>query len=206
MALDTYSELQAAIIRWAMRTGDTEFAAEVPTFIELAESRINRTLRVSDMETTTTTTLDDDGAMDLPEDFLELRAFLGSGSPQYSLAPVTPAFAADEYAGAGAGTSYSYAIVGNNLTTFPAGTGDATLTYFAKVPALSDEEPTNWLLTKAPEVYLYGALMESAPYLMDDQRTVGWGTLFQKAIDDLHSQDRGARYSNVRARVRGPTP
>ncbi len=40
MALSTYSDLVAAIPKWAMRTADTEFEAQVPDFITLAEDRI----------------------------------------------------------------------------------------------------------------------------------------------------------------------
>jgi len=60
---------------------------------------------------------------------------------------------------------------------------------------LSDQNTTNWLLTKAPDVYLYGALTHAAPFLMDDQRIPVFAQIYltrtQALIDEsqksLHS-------------------
>jgi hypothetical protein len=50
MALSTYTDLQASVVLWALRTGDSEFTAQVPDFITLAEKRMNRRLRLAEME------------------------------------------------------------------------------------------------------------------------------------------------------------
>ena len=60
MSLATYSDLRAAIATWAMRDGDAGFEAAVPTFISLAESRFNRSLRVREMEAVATLAPDPD--------------------------------------------------------------------------------------------------------------------------------------------------
>jgi hypothetical protein len=45
---------------------------------------------------------------------------------------------------------------------------------------------SNWLLTMAPDAYLYGALMEAAPYLHDDDRIAVWASGVQSALDDIN--------------------
>ena len=41
------------------------------------------------------------------------------------------------------------------------------MVYRQNIPALATNDP-NWLLTLAPDIYLYGALLESAPYIKKD--------------------------------------
>lgn len=59
-----------------------------------------------------------------------------------------------------------YALVGSELQLYPAADQDyaGELTYIARVPALSEASPANWILTDYPDAYLYGALVQSAPY------------------------------------------
>jgi hypothetical protein len=204
MAFDTYPTLQAFIVRTAMRSGDTEFAADVPNFIILCEKRINRTLRIGGMEKTATLTADSSGVITLPDDYLEYRS-LSSGVFGYdALDMVDPDAEVGRYNYGGIGQKFS--ISGNLLQTYPAANGGITLTYFAKVPALSDAAPTNWLLTKAPELYLYGSLLEAAPYMEDDARAAVWKTYYDTAFADLEAEDIGARYASGRVRVRGWRP
>ena len=67
------------------------------------------------------------------------------------------------------------------------------MTYFAKLTKLSNSVTTNWLLTSSPDIYLYGALLQAAPYLQDDARIQTWATLYERALNDLRTaDDRGA--------------
>src|SRR4051812_13171953 len=79
MALGTYSQLQAAIIKWANRDGDTDFAAQVPDFIALNEAELRRRLRRRVLRATVTF---NQAAFPLPADCAELRsARLVTGLP-----------------------------------------------------------------------------------------------------------------------------
>ncbi len=64
----------------------------------------------------------------------------------------------------------------------PDGSYSAILMYYAKVPTLSDSNETNWLLTHYPDIYLYGALLHSAPYLREDERAQTWAALHAAAV------------------------
>lgn len=205
MALDTYANLQTAIITWAWRTDDTAFEAQVPDFITLAHNRIERKLRVADMEDSATITLTS-GSGSLPSDFLQARRVVTEGSPSRVLSVISPDEALQMYPDALAGSANFYTIIGSTIKTYPASSSNLTLSYYAKIPVLSDAEPTNWLLEKAPELYLYGALVEAAPYMQDDQRVMVWGQLYERAFTDLQKTDEAQRWSGAAVRVQGATP
>jgi hypothetical protein len=88
-----------------------------------------------------------------------------------------------------------FGVVGGQFRIVP--TPDATytteLTYYAKLTKLSSSVATNWLLTANPDIYLYGALLQAAPYLQDDARIQTWATLYERALNDSQTaDDRGA--------------
>lgn len=206
MALDTYANLQTAIIAWAMRAGDQGFTAQVPDFITLCEARCNRIIRVREMETTATLTLDADGTASLPADYIAFRDVTALGyAPPRSLKAVSPDYATQEHPFDGAEPE-QFSITGSTFRTHPKGAGTVRLRYFQRIPALSDVAPTNWLLTKAPGIYLYGALLEAAPYMMDDARVQTWGTFFDKAVSDLVAEDHQAKFYRGQVRPQGATP
>lgn len=86
---------------------------------------------------------------------------------------------------------------GSLKTIGGSGSEDYSLTYWAAVPSLSDSASTNWLLTREPGLYLYGALIEASPYLADDTRTLVWAAQFKSIMDGLSAQDASDRYGNA---------
>ena len=73
--------------------------------------------------------------------------------------------------------------------------------YYAKVAALSDSAPTNDMLTNTPDLYLYGALLEAEPFLMNDARVGLWANAFRQALTDLQEQDDKDSHSGNAMRV-----
>lgn len=202
MAFDTYSSLQTEIIRWAWRdAGDTDFANSVPGFVALAHNRINRQLRVREMEARATPTLAA-GVATLPSDYLEYRKVSFGGLP---LSACEPAWGEEQY-GSEVGTPAFFSITGNSIRVWPQGNGTLTLDYFQAIPSLGVSTPTNWLLTAHPELYLYGALIEAATFMMDDGRLTTWGNLYDQAMQAVMKDGERAKYANIAARVSGPTP
>jgi hypothetical protein len=206
MALSNYTELQAAITKWAMRSGDADFEATVPDFIVLCERLVNGQLRVRQMEATATLTLDVNGEATLPGDYLAFRdVTLTTTAPPRSLYAVSPDYATQEHPFEG-GQAQAFSISGDTFRMHPKGAGDVRLRYYAAIPALSNANVTNWLLTKAPDVYLYGSLIQTAPFMMDDARMAVWGALFDKGMEALTSEDHQAKYMRGQVRVQGSTP
>ncbi len=199
MALDTYTDLKAAVADWLMRD---DLTSRIPDFITLCESRSNLRLRTRDMQSIATLTISGD-AFTLPTDFIEQRRVKSNVDPVSTLSPIS-AELADTYSTAG--YPYYYVITGSSLYVYPPNTSDITLDYWAKIPALSDSNADNWLLLKAPAVYLYGTLMESAPFLEDDARSAVWAQLYVAACDELSKADQRVTLGKAVARVRGYTP
>ena len=139
----------------------------------------------------------------LPSNFLEMRRVVVNVSPQRPISLIAPDWATISYSGL-SGTAWGYTIIGSTLAAFPQASDTMTLVYYAKIPALSDTNTTNWLLTDRPQIYLYGALLEAAPYLLDDTRATVWQTYLETAIDNAEQADRRRRWSNAVMRLPGP--
>jgi hypothetical protein len=67
--------------------------------------------------------------------------------------------------------------------------------YWRKFPALTSVAPSNWMLLNAPDVYLYGSLLELEPFVQNDARIAVWGAGYAKAIEDLQFADDKDRHS-----------
>ena len=193
MALSTYAELKTSIGDWLNRS---DLSATIPDFISLAEAQIERTLRTRQMIVRANASFDQQyGAV--PSDFLEVKSLkLTSTNPPTPLSFLTIDLLDEQSSSyTASGKPKFFGVVGNQLRILP--TPDSTytteLTYFAKLTKLSNSVTTNWLLTSSPDIYLYGALLQAAPYLQDEARIQTWATLYERALNDLRTaDDRGA--------------
>lgn len=204
MSIDTYANLQSTISDWLNRD---DLTAVIPSFISLAEADISRTLRDYRMEKRSTALVDAQYSA-LPTDWIEtIRVQITGDTSRLEL--VSDGALADMRAqrNDAGGKPTHYAHTAGGLELFPTPDAEYTIeiVYFAKVPALSVSATTNWLLSAAPDVYLYGALTQSAPYLKDDQRAPVWAGLYQNAITSLNTASERSRYSGtgLRLRIRG---
>ena len=194
MALASYEELKDAIGEWLARPGDATLVPFVPVFVTLAEARLNRRLRVRAMEARTTITLSS-ALTALPTDFLEVRTLRLTGGPRavlpYAPAPVLDAIESRTPTG----RPRVHTLAGDSVRVAPAPDGphEAELVYHRRVPALSASQPTNWLLAEAPDLYLYGSLLEAAPFLMSDDRVALWSAAFEAAAQALADADERDR-------------
>ena len=67
---------------------------------------------------------------------------------------------------------------------------------FKSVTSLSVSNTTNWLLTAHPDAYLYGSLLEAAPYLMDDARLAMWATALERVLAEIRHPDSSANLTS----------
>jgi hypothetical protein len=200
MALDgSYGGLKASIADFLNR-GDLTMA--IPDFITLAEAqmarrlvaRANQGMAVPRRLVQRADTPIAQGAeyVPVPGDLLGPLDFTLQAARPVELDYLDPANLAWQKALARwSGTPKFYTVVGGALQLYPvadqAYVGE--LVYLARTPALSDAASANWILEDYPDAYLYGALVQSAPYLRDDARTQVWGTLFTTALDDMCNAD-----------------
>lgn len=190
MALDlTYAGLVASIMDFTNRS---DLASVIPDFIVAAESEMNRLIRCADMITSSTLAIST-ATTALPSTFNGMISFelpAGTGAPMRYIPP-EGLRALRQSAYSATGTPFAWSIVGTNIETVPAPSGSLTCTiiYYGRLSPIGPSTSTNWLLTKHPDAYLYGALVQSAPYLKNDERLATWGQLFLKAINDINGSD-----------------
>lgn len=193
MSISTFAELKTNIADFLNRD---DLTSAIPTFIALAEAQINRDLRHWKMQSRTSLTIDSEFE-DLPADWLETIS-LNAGN-KYPLKLASRETIADKRMGSEdtAGTPEYYAHIADKFEFYP--TPDDTYTgdllYFQKVPALSDSNTTNWLLSHSPDVYLYGSLIHTAAYLQEDARAATWAQLYGAAVQKLNQSSDSATMS-----------
>lgn len=195
MTITTYTELQSAAVEYLARDGDVTLTARVPTFIQLFEAKMNRALFVPQMEQRSTatvdTTSDEPEFISLPSNFQTMRTVRlngVTGKPRLSF--MTPTQLSDyRYSVDNVSDQPCYfSIVGSELELAPT-PGQAyvlEMVYRKNIPALASNS-TNWLLTLAPDLYLYGTLLESAPYIKEDARINTWAAGVSSALSALNN-------------------
>lgn len=178
MSLTNYTELKDAVASWLNKTNLT---ASIPDFIALAEAQMRREITsVGQVETYAEVEIDDDG-WPLPCSAREIAAVIYDDDELPYLAPDR----SGEFDGH---TPRHYTVIGNVLHVFPAGTVDIRVKQ--KLCSLSAYVRSNWVLRDHPDAYLYGALMQAAPFLRDDERIPVWGNLFAQAIESINRVER----------------
>ncbi len=193
----TYTQLQADIAGFLNRD---DLSATIPTFIRLAEAQMMRDVRHWRMEATATLTFAS-GFTDLPEDWLETIRLQIDGKPM-ELASLEEIARWRRSEATGRPRYFAHVAGQFEVWPRPDGSREGELLYRARIPALSDAEPENWLLTEAPDAYLYGSLIQSAPYLIEDDRSQVWGSLYAAAVQNLNIASDRARHSGP-IRIRG---
>lgn len=194
MSIATYADLKTSVADFLNRD---DLTSVVPTFIRLAESRIDRELRHWRMEGRSTAELDTQYSA-IPADFLQPIRLQITDAPTSEVSPISTAqmlqLRSERNDRVGRPTNYALTAGGLELYPTPDVTYAASLVYYARVPALSDSNTSNWLLAEAPDVYLYGALVHAAPYLKDDARMAIWEAMFSTGIDILGKSSADAKY------------
>lgn len=201
MALDTFANLKTAIADHLNRDDLTSY---IPDFITLAEAQMQRDLRHYQMEKRATATVDAQYNA-LPADFLQpLRVHMQGKHRPLQLMSSAEIQRYRDNTDATTGEPLYYAITGGEFEFAPAPDGEYTCEfyYIRTIPALSDSNTSNWLLSAGPDAYLYGALIHSAPFLRDDERIGVWAALYKSAVDGLQQSSDRARFGGGGLKLR----
>lgn len=180
--ITNYSTLKSAVADYLNRA---DLTSQIPMFIQFVEADLNTRLRCREMivEATITSTL---GDVTLPADWLEaINLKIDGGQSPLRYVTIDEADIIIQSERYSFPTFYTIVDGVIRLVPPPATNEDIDIIYYQKIPALSDVATTNWLLTKAPDVYLYGALVHAAPFLMDDQRINTFGQFYSQRVEAL---------------------
>lgn len=202
MALNgTYAGLKASIADFLNRS---DLTAVIPDFVALAEAQMARRFAAAigaALPVPRRLLVRSEAALDAGEEFVALpprfvgpRTFVLKTDPVTELSYLSPeTFLAAKRTlifDAGDVPKY-YTVVGSEFQLLPVPAAEVTaeVAHYALPAPLSNDNPANWVLQSHPDIYLYGALTQSAPYLEHDERVSVWGALFTQAITDASVAD-----------------
>jgi hypothetical protein len=198
----TFTTLQQDVRRYLERgttyASDPVVFEQIPRLINLAERRIARELKIQGFINVVSGTLQAGVAVyDKPDRWRDTvsinigtgannntRKVLFSRAYEYLLsywpdrtATQQPIFYSDY--------DYSHWLI--------APTPDAAypfeVLYYELPPLLDDAVQTNWLTEYAPQLLLYGALLEATPFLKNDERIPVWQNMYDRAASMLNGED-----------------
>ena len=200
--LTNYEGLKAAVADYL---GRDDMADRIPVFIALAERRMNRELRLRVMERRAETdVLCGQSAVPLPwrreagnwDVFMEMRdlTFMHGDGRTENLSYMPP----DTYGQRrSAGKPLAYTIIGRDLFLIPAldADGKLYLTYYAEIEPLGALQPDNAVLLTFPDLYLYGALVESGPFTRGSAPLEIWTQYYAAARQKADAGEQRARFT-----------
>ena len=206
MALGTFTELKDAIADWLDRS---DLTARIPDFITLAEARLNRDLRIRPMEVRSSMeTTSGQRYFNLPGGYLQMRNMQMNTTPITPLEYITPEMLDRLYGSSTTGKPRAYTLIGDEIQLAPIPDSDYTveMAFYEKFTALGDGTSgtvtTNWLTTNAPDILLYGALLEAEPFIKNDERIALWLNAYSSAVKKIQDADARDRHSGSAMRVR----
>ena len=203
MSIASYSALKTTIADFLDRD---DLAAVIPTFISLAEAQMEREIRHYRMVQRSSGQIDSRYS-EIPNGWLQTIRFhiAGNQETRLELTSLDDMMQLRELSNTPAKPTH-YAHVGTTFEIYP--TPDTEyeiqLMYYEQIPKLSDSNASNWLLEIAPDAYLYGALVQAAPYLKDDARIAVFGGFYSGAVQAINDDNERARFggSGIRMRIR----
>lgn len=201
MALDTLSNLMSEMKEWAGDRPDL-----VPRFkdcIDMTTNDLNKVLRTRQQQAEITVTCDEDGVAELPPDYLEWRNVRALTNPITDLDPLSPEGATDIYPSPYGGWPMHFVIEDNRITVLPLTETEIELKYWKKIPHLTEEEPSNWLLLEDSNLYLFGALKYVEIFKRNQAGIQTMGQLYNGLVDGMVRESKRAQWSRMRSRVAG---
>lgn len=198
MALITdYTSLISEVKVWLRDSNTTDDT--VKGWIQLAEARFKRVLATLDNEVTVTSVPSDEFDA-LPTGFNGLREAFVEGSPNCPLTLITPPQMRSY--GNLSGLATYIAIVAGQFEFSPSAEGSTvSYTYVRKLDNLTVGEPTNYLITEDPDIYLSATLAVAQKQLRDDVDFSQHIDIVNSFIQELRDQDKRIKWMSQRKQV-----
>lgn len=191
-------DLQRYLERGATYAGDPVVFDQIPRLINLAERRIARELKVQGFINVVTGNLvQGQSVYDKPDRWRDTVSIsFGKGASNNERTPLfargyeycrsywpnstlqdEPVFYAD----------YDY----EHWLVVPTPDDDYPweIVFYQLLPLLDDANQTNWLTDYAPQLLLYGALLEATPFLKNDERIPVWQDMYDRSAATLSGED-----------------
>lgn len=193
-----YSKLKEVIADFANRQ---DLQAQIPLFIEMTESRLRRDLRDVVRMSQRAEAMVYGEYFPLPCDWCETIKVIADDS----VLRLADSFNIERVELSGGPKFYRHS--GDQLQLLPATDVSESdpirfeMEYLAFPEPLSDENPTNWVLQTYPELYIYGAMLQVSPFLMEDARVPVWAQAYGEAVSAANVASERARGSGSALRM-----
>lgn len=194
MAITTYAELQAAVTGFIIRN---DLSARAPDWIALAEAELNSEIPAVETDAALVAVI---GSRDVSVASLNIVSpialYLKENGQEREIAPLADGnFPYSDTLGAPS----VWALDGTTLNfDRPADQAyDLRLRYQQKF-ALSDANPSNWLLVNRPDVYLAASIVWGCLYTDNFESGGNWKQLLSSGIAQVKNQLRRGRKSTLR--------
>lgn len=204
MSLADYDALLQSISKWSKRPDLSDI---YPDFVTLAEKQINKGLQLRSNEKRATSVPNtDDRFVSLPSDYLEMRSIrIKDGDYFYDMFYKTPEAISILPT---TGRPYFYTI--NSKLEFdriPDKSYTFEMTYYVGLTELSETNTVNNVLTKYPELYLYGSIAALHRYARDEETASYYDSIFEQKLASANAEEGRGRYGPAPAMVsEGATP
>lgn len=175
----------------------TDLTNDIPYFIQLAEFRIYRELRVRQMETALSSAISS-GVIAVPSGYREMKFAYVNTTPITKLRRKDAEWIYLHYpTRSSTGVPTHFAREGSNFIFGPY--PDSTYTikgiYYKQLELLSDSNTSNWLITDAPDLIYYATLCEAAAWMGQDNRIPVWASRYELAKTRIQRQDEEEEFS-----------
>ena len=206
MAISQYSELVTAVQNHLERS--SESSARIAEWVAITQSYMHygdgagmnrmEPLRISAMETAADLSITS-GTASLPTGHLETRRIYLDTDPKRFLKLVSPEKLYSTWASSITGEPLAFCVENGSYVFAPApdGTYTGKCLYYKTFDALSLDADTDWVLTNAPQVYLWGTLSEAYDYHQDQANADRMRARFWAAIQSLNTDDDRKRNSGA---------
>jgi hypothetical protein len=183
-----YTSLQTAVADYLARSDLTDW---IPNFIQNWEEKFYRQPKNfgSWMEQSLSSTIAS-AVIAVPTGYLVMKYAYVDGSPASRLDRMSLNQLLGTYPrGGDTGIPAWYARDGANFIFGPAPDSTYTIkgTYLAKPTRLRDfasDADAHWIIVNAPDLALYGALIEAQPFLQNDKRIPTWQSFYDTALNN----------------------
>ena len=203
-----YDEIVSAAMRISDRTDDDgEVLAIIDTFFRLVESRVNKLVNVQEQTRRAVMVTDENQEyFGLPFDFSGLRDI----EVKTSLTDptrYTPGYLSPEQMNNHVtieSSKFAYTIIDGQIQLNPT-TEDCVLeiVYYAKLLPLDAQSiQENWLSIEAPDIYIFGLLVEISSFVRDSEAAGLWDSRFIQEIQNMNTHDQETRWSGTALQIK----
>lgn len=181
-----YSGLKQAILNYTDRS---QLADNTATFIELAEAFLRKKVYSQEVKTVELSAENGEDGIALPSDYglLACEPYYSFQGSELSL-NLLPLSQMNEQYNPDSGYATHYNIIGNKIILYPNISEKVKIKYYTKLPSLSENNLTNFLLADNPDIYIYASLVQASIFIDDKVGQVKYENLLAKSLMDYNAQ------------------